>query len=308
MFGKIAAIVVTVGGVAGGMAATGGFGTLGQAGVSAAPLSAAGAGSTALPGAEGVPLNFPDLPQFQEVSAQPGQEQATAATARALAIAAQAEGSARQAAVAAQKCLDSLTAQVQGLVAGIPNITSQQQAAAMVAQARTISQAATACAKQATALGQKGIDQINKAASELNAAVTKIGSLDLQSTADQVVQNAQNTVGNATKAVDQASGSAFGMFKQITDMAAALMATAMDFQNKYQNPVPAPNNPVPTAPGVPAPTTTNPFAQWGDIGSWMTFAAQMAQTYGTESNQSNVNVQTSESSDGNRGPGRWSGR
>jgi hypothetical protein len=151
----------------------------------------------------------------------------------------------------------------------------------MVAKARTIGQSATECAKKATALGQTGVDQINKAASQLNSAVAQIGGLNLQNSANNVVQGAQDTLGNATKNVDKASGSAFGMFGQITDMAAALMAMANEYQNQFPtNPVPpVVNNPAPAVPTVPN-MGNLPFGGFGDLSSWMNLANQMEQAGG----------------------------
>lgn len=277
VFGKIAAVVVTVAGLTGGLAATGSLPVLSD--VSVPSASAAGGPAFALPVNAGIPLSFPDLPALhQGAMNQQAHELAAAASAQAIQAASQAQGSAQKAAAAAQKCLDSLNTQVNALVAGIATIATQEQAAAMVTQARTIGDAATACAKKANLLGQKGVDQITKAASQLNSAVAQIGSLNLQATTDPVVQGAQNTVGAATETVDKASGSAFGMFKQITDMAAALMATAMDYQQKLQG-APAPvNNPVPTVPTQP--TTTTPTSPFGAFGAWIDFATQMQQAYG----------------------------
>jgi hypothetical protein len=287
VFGKIAAVVVTLAGLTGGLAATGSLPMLSGIDIGSSPVALAGGPAIALPLQPGTPLSFPDLPTLhQGAVSQQAQELAAAASAQAISVANQAQGTAQKGAAAAQKCLDSLAAQVNSLVAGIPSITNQEQAAAMVAQARTIGDAATACAKKATALGQKGVDQITKAASQLNTAVAQIGALDLKATTDQVVQGAQNTVGAATQTVDKASTSAFGMFQQITDMAAALMATAMEYQQKVQGapPAPAGNNPVPSLPSTPTTTNpTNPFGGFGAFGAWMEFAAQMQQTYGTGS-------------------------
>lgn len=309
ILGKIAAIVVTAGGVAGGMAATGALPSLGQADLSVAPVTAAGPAAVALPIKAGTPLSFPDLPKLHQAIIDRGaQELASTASTRAIRIASQAETNAKKAAAAAQKCLDGLTSQVNALVAGIPNITTQEQATAMVAQARTIGEKATACAKQATALGQQGVDEINKAAGQLNAAVAQIGSLNLQNTAGQVVQGAQNAVGDATKTIDKASGSAFGMFGQITDMAAALMATAMDFQNKFQaNPGTVPTSQVPV-PNQPAPAVpTNSFGQFGNLGGWMEFASQMSQMYGTEFEVNTSGNYNTTSDDDQRSGSRRSG-
>lgn len=278
--GKVLAVVVTVGGVAGGMAATGALPVLtGIDGSTPSIPIAAAPGAVSLPAAEGLPLDFPDLPTLhQAIIDQGAQDLAATASTRATHIAGQAESAAREAARAAQKCLDELTSQVNALVAGIPNITTQEQAAAMVAQAKAIGEDATTCAKQATALGQRGVDEITKAASQLNAAVGQIGSLNLQNSAGQLVQGAQDTLGTATKTIDQSNGNVFGMFGQISEMAAALMATAMEYQQNFQaNPAPVVTNPAPTVPSA-----SNPFQQFGSFGTWMDFAARMAQTYGTD--------------------------
>lgn len=277
--GKVAAVAVTVGGVAGGLAATGGLPAIGQVDVKVPAVQMAGPAGVAVPLQDGAPLAFPDLPKLhQAIIDQGAQDLAAGASTRAIQAAARAESDAKKAAAAAQKCLDGLTAQVNSLVAGIPNITTQQQAAEMVGKAKTIGEAATACAKQATALGQRGVDQINQAAAQLNGAVAQIGNLDLQKAAGQVVQGAQDAIGDATKNVDKASGSAFGMFGQIADMATSLMQMAMDYQNKFQpGGTPVVNNPVPTTPTVPTNPTSNPWAQWGDLGGWMQFAQQMQQ-------------------------------
>lgn len=305
--GKVAAIVVTVGGVAGGLAATGGLPPLGQVEIPTAAVPVAGSAGVAMPVKGGAPLGFPDLPRIHEaIISQGAQDLAASASGRALKAAAQAERDAKKAATSAQKCLDDLTAQVNALAAGIPNITTQQQAAEMVAKAKTIGENATACARQASALGQKGVDEINKTAAQLNAALAQIGSLDLQKTAGQVVQGAQNAVGDAGKTVDQASGSAFGMFQRISDMAAALMATAMEYQNRFQ-PGTTPVNPAPV-PTVPTnPTDPNPFSQWGDFGAWMNFATQMQQAQ-QEGNTGSWNDDARSSGTDRRDGNRWTGR
>ncbi len=283
LFGKIAAIVVTVGGVAGGLAATDALPMLGQMDVNVPAVApVAGGAGVALPVSGGLPLSFPDLPTLHQAAIDQGAQQiASTASSQAILLSAQAESKAQKAAAAAQKCLDGLTTEVNALVAGIPGITNAEQAAAMVAKARTVGENATACAKQATALGQSGVDQINKAAAQLNNAVAQIGGLNLQNTTNAVVQGAQDTLGNATKNVDKASGSALGMFGQIGEMAAALMATAMEYQNKFGTVPTAPviNNPAPTVPTVP--TATNPFGGFGDLSSWMNLANQMSQSSGS---------------------------
>lgn len=283
LFGKIAAIVVTVGGVAGGLAATDALPMLGQMDVNVPVVApVAGGAGVALPVSAGLPLSFPDLPKLHQAAIDQGAQQiASTASSQAILLSAQAESKAQKAAAAAQKCLDGLTTEVNALVAGIPGITTAEQAAAMVAKARTVGENATACAKQATALGQSGVDQINKAAAQLNSAVAQIGGLNLQNTANGLVQGAQDTLGNATKNVDKASGSALGMFGQIGEMAAALMATAMEYQNKFGTAATAPvtNNPAPTVPTVP--TATNPFGGFGDLSGWMNLANQMSQTSGS---------------------------
>lgn len=278
VIGKILAVVVTVGGITGGMAATGALPVL--TGIDVAPGPGPGGPvAVALPGA-GVPLAFPDLPTIhQAIIDQGAQELAAGASTQAIQVAGRAETTAKKAAAAAQKCLDELTAQVNALVAGIPNITSAEQAGAMVEQARSIGADATECAKQATVLGQSGVDEITRAAGQLNFAVAQINSLNLQNTAGQVVQGAQDTLGAATKTIDQNKGNVFGMFGQISDMAATLMATAMEYQQKFQgDPSPVATSPVPTLPAPTAPAPANPF---GGFGAWMDFATQMAQTYGT---------------------------
>jgi hypothetical protein len=308
VFGKIAAVAVTVAGLTGGLAATGSLPMLSGIDVPASQMALARGSGIALPVQAGTPLSFPDLPTLHQGAVnQQAQELAAAASAQAISIANQAQGTAQKGAAAAQKCLDSLTAQVNALVAGIPSITNQQQAAAMVTQARTIGDAATACAKKATALGQKGVDQITKAASQLNTAVAQIGALDLKATTDQVVQGAQNTVGAATHTVDKASNSAFGMFQQITDMAAALMATAMEYQQKVQAAPAAPvGNPVPSLPTTTTPT--NPFGGFGAFGAWMEFAAQMQQAYGTGSTTTGTGWDTSGWTNDGDGDRQRSGR
>ncbi|HEU4866273.1 MAG TPA: hypothetical protein VFV09_00970 [Actinomycetota bacterium] len=285
LFGKIAAIVVTVGGVAGGLAATDALPMLGRMDINVPAVApVAGGPGVALPVSGGLPLSFPDLPKLHQAAIDQGAQQiASTASSQAILLSAQAESKAQKAAAAAQKCLDGLTSEVNALVAGIPGITTAEQAAAMVAKARTVGENATACAKQATALGQSGVDQINKAAAQLNNAVAQIGGLNLQGTANAVVQGAQDTLGNATKNVDKASGSALGMFGQIGEMAAALMATAMEYQNKFGTVPTSPvtNNPAPTVPTVP--TATNPFGGFGDLSSWMNLANQMSQSGGGSS-------------------------
>ena len=282
LFGKIAAIVVTVGGVAGGLAATDALPMLGQMDVNVPVVAPVGSTGVAMPVSAGMPLSFPDLPKLHQAAIDQGAQQiASTASTQAIRVSSQAEAQAKKAAAAAQKCLDGLTAEINTLVAGIPSITNAEQASAMVAKARTIGQSATECAKKATALGQTGVDQINKAASQLNSAVAQIGGLNLQNTANNVVQGAQDTLGNATKNVDQASGSAFGMFGQITDMAAALMAMATEYQNKFAtSPVPpVVNNPAPTVPSVPN-VGSLPFGGFGNLSSWMNLANQMSQAGG----------------------------
>lgn len=286
LFGKIAAIAVTVGGVAGGLAATDALPVLGQMDINVPVVAPAGGpAGVALPVGAGMPLSFPDLPKLhQAVIDQGAQQIASTASTQAIRVSSQAEAQAKKAAAAAQKCLDDLTAEVNALVAGIPSITNAEQASAMVGKARTIGQNATDCAKQATALGQGGVDQINKAAAQLNSAVAQISGLNLQNTATDVVQGAQDTIGSATNSIDKANGSAFGMFGQITEMAAALMAMASEYEGRFTaNPVsPVTNNPAPTVPSVPTlPTAgTNPFGQFGDLSSWMNLANQMAQASG----------------------------
>jgi hypothetical protein len=71
------------------------------------------------------------------------------------------------------------------------------------------------------------------------------------------------------------------MFGQISDMAAALMATAMEYQNKFNQ---APGTPIVTSPVPPVPTVptaSNPWGAFGDLGSWMALANQMQQAGGT---------------------------
>lgn len=310
VFGKIAAVVVTVGGVAGGLAATNALPMLSQLDVNTpVVVPVAGPAGLAMPLQGGPALSFPDLPKLhQAVIDQGAQRLASTASTQALTNASQAESKAKQAAAAAQKCLDGLTAEVNALAAGIPGITNAEQAAAMVAKARTIGENATACAKQATALGQSGVDQINKAAAQLNSAIAQIGGLNLQNTADQVVQGAQDTLGTVTKNIDKSSGSALGMFGQISDMAAALMATAMEYQTRFNQPVGTPvvTNPVPTAPIVPA--TTNPWGAFGNLSSWMNLANQMEQAGGSTGNTSGSSY-TGSNTRGDAGWGNWfSGR
>lgn len=223
-FGRILAAVVAVAGATGGLAAAG-----------AVPLSLTGNSTDEGPPAPavasallpaGAPLTFPDLPiMHQAVFDQDVQDLATNASAEAVAIAVRAQTQAQAAADAAQKCLEELNVRVNALLAGIPGIATAEQAEAVVHQARTIADAATACAGKATALGQSGVDQITKAAGLLNEAMVQVASLDLTATSAAAVEVAQETLGTATKTVDQASGNAFGMFKQIADIAAAMMAT-----------------------------------------------------------------------------------
>jgi phage shock protein A len=313
VFGKIAAVLVTVGGVAGGMAATDALPMLGRLDVNTPVVVPVAGPGIAVPVQAGSALSFPDLPKLhQAVIDQGAQHLASTASTQALRTASQAEGKARQAAAAAQKCLDSLTAEVNALVAGVPGITNSEQAATMVAKARAIGENATACARQATALGQSGVDQINKAAAQLNSAVAQIGGLNLQNNANQVVQGAQDTLGTVTKNVDKSSGSALGMFGQITDMAAALMATAMEYQNKFnQTPgTPVVTNPVPAVPTVP--TVNNPWGAFGDLSSWMALANQMQQaggTTGTSRGTTSTTTNTGSNPGGDAGWSNWfSGR
>lgn len=305
LFGKIAAIVVTVGGVAGGLAATDALPMLGQMDVKVPAVTQVGGAGVALPASGGMPLNFPDLPKLHQAAIDQGAQQiASTASSQAILQSAQAESKAKKAAAAAQKCLDGLTAEINALVAGIPGITNAEQAAAMVAKARTVGENATACAKQATALGQSGVDQINKAAAQLNSAVAQIGGLNLQNTVNGLVQGAQDTLGNATKNVDKASSSALDMFGQIGEMAAALMATAMEYQNKFNTVPTGPvtNNPVPTVPTVP--TATNSFGGFGDLSSWMNLASQMSQSGGgTWTGSTTVRDSDGDDNDGRR---NWS--
>ncbi len=308
LFGKIAAIVLTVGGVAGGLAATDALPMLGQMDFSVPVVAPAGGpAGVALPIGAGMPLSFPDLPKLhQAVIDQGAQQIASTASTQAIRVSSQAEAQAKQAAAAAQKCLDDLTAEVNALVAGIPSITNAEQASAMVGKARTIGQSATDCAKKATALGQGGVDQINKAAIQLNAAVAQISGLNLQNTANTVVQGAQDTIGTATNSIDKASGSAFGMFGQITEMAAALMAMASEYEGRFiSTPVSPVTNPVPTVPSVPTlPTAgTNPFGGFGNLSSWMDLANQMAQASGGSWSDGSNN----QDDDDRDGPANWFG-
>ncbi|MEX0789279.1 MAG: hypothetical protein WD178_00725 [Actinomycetota bacterium] len=283
LFGKIAAIAVTVGGVAGGLAATDALPmfSLTQVNVPAV-VPVAGPAGGAFPIGAGMPLSFPDLPRLHQAAIDQGAQQiASTASTQAVRVSTQAEAQAFKAAAAAQKCLDDLTTEVNALAAGIPSITNAEQASAMVGKARTIGQNATDCAKKATALGQDGVDQINKAAAQLNSAVAQISGLNLQNTAAGVVQGAQDTLGTATKSIDTASGSAFGMFGQITEMAAALMAMASEYEGRFTaGPVlPVATDPVPTIPNPPT-AGTNPFGQFGNLSSWMNLANQMSQAGG----------------------------
>ncbi len=98
------------------------------------------------------------------------------------------------------------------------------------------------------------------------------------------------------------------MFGQITDMAAALMATAMDYQNKFGatgNPVV--NTPAPTVPTVP--TATNPFGGLGDLAGWMSLAAQMQQAGGGSGRNvyTGSNTGSGSGSGSNTGSGSGSG-
>ena len=91
IFGKIAAVVVTVGGVAGGMAAAGSLPIAGQD-VAVSTITAAGPETLGLPTGGGVPLVFPELPKFhQAVIDQGAQGLAATASTQAVRGASQAE-------------------------------------------------------------------------------------------------------------------------------------------------------------------------------------------------------------------------
>ncbi len=266
LIGKIAALVISITGLTGGLVATGSLpmldqsdGTLGGSGVQT--RNTAGAG---------VPLSFPDIPTAQElVEAGGSQDMAIASAGQAIQAAGTAEATARQAAEAARRCIEQVTASVSALVAKVSAATTPEEAQALVTQAKGIAESAHNCVKQATALGKSGVDQANQARAQAEAAARQLDGVNLTGATQGVVSAAESAAGTATGTAGEANDTALGAFQKVADLSMDLMRMATEMQKSFEasqgNPgtVPLPV-PAPTTPQVPNPAQFS--AQWERFG------------------------------------------
>lgn len=290
--GKIVALVISIAGVTGGLAATGSLPLPNQ---STAPLAGSGVQTPVASAntAAAVPLAFPDLPTAQDlVEAGGEQDLAISSAGQAIQAAGIAENTARQAAEAARRCIEQVAESVSALVAQVAGITTPEQAQALVTQAKGIAGSAQTCIRQATVLGRSGVDQASKAAAQAEAAAKQLEGL--AGATQTVLDAAQSAVGSATDKAGAANSSALGAFQKFGGLA-ELIARAMEMQKSLEaakanpgtGPVIAPpvgSVPVPTAP-VPNPAQLR--SQWEQFG--MDFAAKAMNEWSKEGFSGNRN-------------------
>lgn len=290
LVGKIVAVVISIAGVTGGLAATGSLPLLNQS-TGTPPAATLQTPVASANTAAGIPLSFPDIPTANDlVEAGGEQDLAISSAGQAIQAAGVAEETARQAAEAARKCIEQVTASVSALVAQVAGITTPEQAQALVTQAKVIAGNAQTCIKQAAALGKAGVDQASKAAAQANAAAKQLEGLTGATQA--VVNAAQSAVGTATDKAGDANNSALGAFQQLGGLM-DLMSKAIDEAarvNPGTVPVitpPVGSVPVPTTP-VPNPTQIR--SQWEQFA--MDFAAKAMNEWSMEGFSGNRDVGT----------------